>query len=127
MYSWYMPKDSPSTNLGHRHEWENAVVWLDSASTTAKFRGVAISAHGGYQKDVNAPRAGDKPKIGYMSVWPVNHQLIATDSQGGVQPLIAWGSMTAAARKSIETYNFDAATPSFRDSNFDSYLEKAFM
>ncbi|KAL5425027.1 hypothetical protein PMIN04_002841 [Paraphaeosphaeria minitans] len=50
MYSWYMPKDSPGPGLGHRHDWENIVVWLSSASTTATVRGVAISAHGDYQK-----------------------------------------------------------------------------
>jgi hypothetical protein len=46
MYSWYMPKDSPSSGLGHRHDWENVVVWLSSASESATLRGVAISAHG---------------------------------------------------------------------------------
>lgn len=50
MYSWYMPKDSPSDGLGHRHDWENIVVWLTDATTSATVRGVAISAHGGYQK-----------------------------------------------------------------------------
>ena len=49
MYAWYMPKvrnachrgvnqkltfalaqDSPSTGLGHRHDWERIVVWLDN-------------------------------------------------------------------------------------------------
>ena len=46
MYSWYMPKDSPSSGLGHRHEWENVVVWLSGQSESATLRGVAISAHG---------------------------------------------------------------------------------
>jgi hypothetical protein len=101
MYSWYMPKDSPSTGLGHRHDWENVVVWLSSASTTATVRGVAISAHGEYQKETSPPFSGTRPKIGYRSVWPVNHQLISTSDQGGSQPLIAWESMTPAARSAI--------------------------
>ena len=50
MYSWYMPKDEPSTGIGHRHDWENIVVWLSSESTSATLTGVAISAHGSYQK-----------------------------------------------------------------------------
>lgn len=127
MYSWYMPKDSPGPGLGHRHEWENCVVLLDSQSTTAKLRGVAISAHGGYQKDAKPSTSGSRPLIGYRSIFPVNHQLIATSEKGGEQPIVAWSSLTAAARKTLETYNFDAATPSFRDSNFDDYLKKAFM
>ena len=103
MYSWYMPKDSPSSGLGHRHEWENVVVWLSGQSESASLRGVAISAHGTYipgvgkgrdvlgfdlaneikgeyQKYTAPPLAGTRPKIGYISIWPVNHQLIATVS-----------------------------------------------
>ena len=122
-----MPKDSPSQGLGHRHDWENIVVWLSSASTTATLRGVAISAHGDYQKDMSPPLSGTSPKIGYISYFPLNHQLIATDTQGGQQPLIAWDSMTAAARAAIDNTDFGAATPSFRDSNFQSYLAQAFI
>jgi hypothetical protein len=127
MYSWYMPKDSPSSGLGHRHDWENVVVWLSSASDSATIRGVAISAHGEYQKYTSPPLSGTRPKIGYISIWPVNHQLIASDKQGGEQPLIAWESMTAAARSAIENTNFESATPSFRDNNFDNYLADAFI
>jgi len=127
MYSWYMPKDSPSSGLGHRHDWENIVVWLSSQSETATLRGVAISAHGDYQKETNPPRNGNRPKIGYVSMWPVNHQLIASDTQGGEQPLIAWESLTPAARSAIETTDFGSATPSFRDNNFQSYLASAFI
>lgn len=127
MYSWYMPKDSPSSGLGHRHDWENVVVWLSSQSESATLRGVAISAHGDYQKETSPLMSGTRPKIGYMSIWPVNHQLIASDKQGGEQPAIAWESMTAAARSAIENTNFGDATPSFRDSNFQNYLAEAFI
>lgn len=126
MYSWYMPKDSPSDGLGHRHEWENVVVWLSAASETATVRGLAISAHGRYQK-VSGHFDGTRPKIGYKSIWPVNHQLIDTDKKGGDQPLVAWESMTELARTSIERTDFESATPSFRDSNFQEYLADAFM
>jgi hypothetical protein len=127
MYSWYMPKDSPSTGLGHRHDWENVVVWLSSASTTATLRGVAISAHGDYQKTTSPNLSGTSPLIGYISYFPVNHQLIATSTKGGQQPLIAWESMTAAARSAIENTDFGDATPSFRDSNFQNYLADALI
>ena len=62
MYSWYMPKDEPSTGLGHRHDWENIVVWLTSESTSATVRGVAISAHGDYNK-VSGHFTGTSPLI----------------------------------------------------------------
>lgn len=143
MYSWYMPKDSPSAGLGHRHDWENIVVWLSAQSTSATITGVAISAHGDYQKDSSPSLQGTSPKIGYISYYPVNHQLIDTSDLGGQQPLIAWESMTAAARTAIENtvsdlldssvalltsvQDFGSATPSFRDSNFQSYLADAYF
>jgi hypothetical protein len=57
----------------------------------------------------------------------VNHQLIDTVEQGGEQPLIAWESLTDAARSAIETTSFGDATPSFRDSNFQNYLADAYF
>ncbi|KAF2465380.1 necrosis-and ethylene-inducing protein-like protein 1 precursor [Lindgomyces ingoldianus] len=126
MYSWYMPKDSPSDGLGHRHDWENIVVWLTSQSTTATVRGVAISAHGEYQK-VTGHFSGARPLIGYISYWPLDHQLIDTGEKGGEQPLVAWESLTSEARAAIEGTDFGSATPSFRDSNFQSYLADAFI
>lgn len=35
MYSWYMPKDEPSYDLGHRHDWEGVIVWLSSGTSTS--------------------------------------------------------------------------------------------
>jgi hypothetical protein len=76
MYSWYMPKDSPSTGLGHRHDWENAVVWLSGQSTTATVIGGAASAHGDYDTTTTPNLDGGSGGllVRYFSTWPVNHQ-----------------------------------------------------
>ena len=76
MYSWYMPKDSPSTGLGHRHDWENAVVWLSAQSTTAKVIGAAASAHGDFDTTTtpNLDGGAGGLLVRYFSTWPVNHQ-----------------------------------------------------
>jgi hypothetical protein len=125
MYAWYMPKDSPSSGLGHRHEWENIVVWLSGASTSATLRGVAVSQHGDYEKSTTPNLSGTSPLVGYISYWPVNHQLIFTDSRGGQQPLIAWESMTAQARAALSSTDFGDATVPFKDSTFQANLAKA--
>ncbi|KAF4318865.1 hypothetical protein BBO99_00004172 [Phytophthora kernoviae] len=53
MYSWYFPKDSPSTGLGHRHDWEHVVVWIDNPDVeNPTILGVSPSAHSGYSKYV---------------------------------------------------------------------------
>ena len=89
MYSWYMPKDSPGPGLGHRHDWENIVVWLSAQSTTATIRGVAISAHGDYQKVTKPNLDGTRPLIGYRSIFPVNHLLLSSISSNKMDSVVS--------------------------------------
>ncbi|KAF2209457.1 hypothetical protein CERZMDRAFT_61174 [Cercospora zeae-maydis SCOH1-5] len=125
MYSWYMPKDSPSTGLGHRHDWENVVVWLSSASTSATLLGVSASAHGDYDVNTSPNLSGTSPLIRYFSIFPVNHQLGFTSTQGGQQPLIAYESLTTAARNALENTDFGSANVPFKDSSFQNNLASA--
>ncbi|KAF2968325.1 hypothetical protein GQX73_g5268 [Xylaria multiplex] len=127
MYSWYMPKDSPSSGLGHRHDWEAIVVWLDSATATSpQIVGLSTSAHGDFDTITsNFPLDGTRPKIQYFSTWPVNHQLGTTNTIGGEQPLISWENLTDAARTALENTDFGSANVPFKTSNFESNLAKA--
>jgi hypothetical protein len=68
---------------------------------------------------------GYRSKIEYFSNWPVNHQLGLTSTQGGEQPLIAWESMTEAARAALSTTDFGSANVPFKDDNFVNNLDKA--
>lgn len=122
-----MPKDSPSTGLGHRHEWENIVLWLSSESTSATIVGMSISGHGKYETTTSVSLSGDSPLVGYNSIWPINHQMVFTTTKGGQQPLIAWDSLTSAARTALTNTDFEAANVPFKDSNFDSNLAKAVL
>lgn len=120
-----MPKDSPSDGLGHRHDWEGIVVWIDNL-TSQTIKGLATSAHGDFDIITsNFPLDGNRPLIRYFSVWPVNHQLGTTTTKGGEQPLIAWDSLTSAARTALENTDFGDATVPFKDSTFTSNLAKA--
>ncbi|KAK2735430.1 C6 zinc finger domain-containing protein [Colletotrichum kahawae] len=127
MYSYYMPKDSPSSGLGHRHDWENTVVWLSAASDSASVLGVAVSAHGEYDTKTSGISWTDTthPRVGYQSIWPVNHQMIFTSDQGGQQPLIAWESLTDAARTALENTDFGSANVPMKEANFNNNLGKA--
>ena len=126
MYGWYMPKDSPSTGLGHRHEWENVVVWLSSNTASATLLGVAASQHNGYVTSTTPSVSGPGgPRIKYESIWPVNHSLWFTNTVGGQQPLVAWESLTAAARSALQNTDFVDANVSFKDGNFEANLVKA--
>ncbi|KAL4932501.1 NPP1 family protein [Aspergillus undulatus] len=128
MYSWYFPKDSPSTGLGHRHEWEGVIVWLsDSASTSAdNIVAVCPSAHGEWNCDTSGFTLSDThPLINYQSIWPVNHQMGLTDEVGGTQPLIAWESLPAVSSQALEDADFGDATVPFKESTFTGNLESA--
>ena len=127
MYGWYMPKDSPSTGLGHRHDWESAIVWLDDVNAAnPNILAISTSAHGGFDTFTsNLELSGTRPKIRYFSVWPVNHQLGVTSTQGGEQPLIAWESMTQAARDALQNTDFGSANVPFKEGNFLSNLGEA--
>ncbi|KAF5684239.1 necrosis inducing protein [Fusarium denticulatum] len=125
MYSWYMPKDSPSSGLGHRHDWENAVIWLSGESTSATVVGMAVSQHGEYDKRTSGTFSGNSPLVGYTAIWPTNHQMIFTNDKGGQQPLIAWESLTAAARTALTNTDFGSANVPFKDGSFESNLDKA--
>ncbi|ETI39304.1 hypothetical protein F443_15123 [Phytophthora nicotianae P1569] len=52
MYSWYMPKDETLPGLGHRHDWEACVVWIDSlddptiVALSASYHNYAYYAYG---------------------------------------------------------------------------------
>lgn len=128
MYSWYFPKDEPSTGLGHRHDWEGVIVWLSDSTSTSADNIVAVcpSAHGGWDCSTDGYTLdGTTPLIQYYSVWPVNHQCGLTTTVGGTQPLIAWESLPTAASTALEDTDFGDANVPFKDANFSSNLEKA--
>jgi hypothetical protein len=129
MYSWYFPKDSPSTGLGHRHDWEHVVVWIDNPDVANPvILAVSPSAHSGYSKYVS-PSAdtidGTAVKVNYESHWPVNHALDITTEGGETQDLIMWDQMTDAARTSLNTVSWGDANVPMNDGNFEGKLGKA--
>ncbi|KAJ5486805.1 hypothetical protein N7530_001105 [Penicillium desertorum] len=120
--------DSPSTELGHRHDWEGVIIWLsDSTSTSASnILAVCPSAHGewncstdGYTLD------GTSALIKYESVWPVNHSLGLTTTVGGTQPLVAWESMSTVVQNALDTTDFGSGNVPFNEANFAANLAKA--
>ncbi|CZR62597.1 probable NPP1 domain protein [Phialocephala subalpina] len=124
MYSWYMPKDEPSTGIGHRHDWEGVVVWLTSETSTDASNIVAVcpSAHGGWDCDTSFSLSGTGPLIKYESIWPVDHSCGLTTTVGGQQPLIAWESLPAVAQSALETTDFGSAIVPFIDAHFATNL-----
>ncbi|KAE9306117.1 hypothetical protein PF008_g21543, partial [Phytophthora fragariae] len=129
MYSWYFPKDSPSSGLGHRHDWEHVIVWIDNPDVAEpKILAVTPSAHSGYSAKVppDADKVdGNSVKVNYESTWPIDHALGSTTKGGDYQDLIMWGQMTDAARQALDNTNFGSANVPMSDWNFLPKLGKA--
>lgn len=123
MYAWYFPKDQVLD--GHRHDWESAVVWLSSCSTSATIRAVSYSAHANFDKTTSPPLANGRPKVRYYTDGFTNHHLGSTSNQGGEQPLIEWEYMPAAARDALINTSFGDANVPMKDANFLNNLAKA--
>lgn len=130
-----MPKDSPSTDLGHRHDWEGVIIFLSNATSTTPQNILAVcpSAHGlwdcstdGYSLTTpSGDRGQTSPLIKYFSVWPLNHQMGLTETVGGMQPLVAWEVMPEKARRALQTTDFGAGTVPLKDGEFGGNLESA--
>lgn len=129
MYSWYFPKDSPSTGLGHRHDWEHVVVWIDNPDVAnPTILAASPSAHSGYS--FYAPPSSDSVdgtsvKVNYESNWPINHALDMTSKSGETQDLIMWDQLSEAARYALNTTDFGKANVPMNDGNFVAKLGKA--
>ncbi|KAJ5354928.1 hypothetical protein N7541_005972 [Penicillium brevicompactum] len=128
MYSWYFPKDEPSTGIGHRHDWEGVIVWLSDSSSTAASNVVAVcpSAHGGWDCSTDGfTLDGTVPLIKYESIWPIDHSCGLTTTVGGTQPLVAWESLSSVVQDALDTTDFGSANVPFNENNWASNLAKA--
>ena len=122
----HWPQDEPISGIGHRHDWEGIVVWIDDPNKDEPtLLGVAASAHGGFATETSPAVDGTSPLIEYVSFFPLDHQLTFTSTEGGEQPLIAYESLTDAARNALETTDFGSANVPFKNANFESNLAKA--
>lgn len=78
-------------------------MWVDDPNLDAPtILGLSTSAHGGFNTITSSfPLSGNGPKIRYYATWPLDFQLGTTSTTGGQQPLIAWESLTDAARTAL--------------------------
>lgn len=122
----YMPKDEPSTGIGHRHDWEEAIVWLTGDASDATMVAFSVSAHGGISSSTSPGLSGKQPLAQYVSYWPLDHQLDQTTTVGGTQPLIAWDSLPTVAQDALQDTDFGDAIVPFKDSTFTANLAKGY-
>ncbi|KAL1862959.1 hypothetical protein Daus18300_008290 [Diaporthe australafricana] len=133
MYSWYMPKTEPSALLGHRHNWNNAVVWLTDDSDKATLVGTSISQKSSYDQSTTPALDGDAPLFYYKSKWPTVHELYYDSLEGQQEsirvvdvPLVAWDSLPTASQEALATADFGDEVVPFIDTHFNDKLGAAY-
>ncbi|OWZ00059.1 Necrosis inducing protein NPP1 [Phytophthora megakarya] len=131
MYAWYFPRDfmiSPVW-IGHRHDWEHIIVWIDSLSERAEIVSVTAQSLLGY-RTYSPPKAAhmvrSSVKIKYTWLVQTQHYLTTTTKPGQFQDLIMWDNMTDAARESLEDTKFFWSKAPMNNDKFQDHIEKAY-
>lgn len=134
MYAWYMPKTAPSAFLGHRHNWNNAILWLSDDSDQASLLRTSISKKSSYEHSITTAVDGAAPLFYYDSSWPNAHELYYDTLKAQQEspfvvdvPLVAWDSLPTASREALATADFgDEEVVPFIDAHFNEKLEAAY-
>ncbi|KAG7389100.1 hypothetical protein PHYBOEH_007577 [Phytophthora boehmeriae] len=129
MYAWYFPKDSSGSGEGHRHDWENIVVWIDNPALDGDATILAISTSNtdGYRKYTALDElvAGNAALVLYDTFDSDDHTLSLNKHGGDLQELILWSQLPDVARKALNETSFDPAVVPMKDETFMANLEKA--
>ncbi|KAG7397220.1 hypothetical protein PHYBOEH_001098 [Phytophthora boehmeriae] len=140
MYAWYFPKDDPPMSSGHRHDWENIVVWIDNPEANPpmlKAVSAWINEESRYDQHHASARAynnarkysnGSSPNIRYRSLSWFRYTRVdmsVQDDDAEFQDLIMWEQLTNEARSALESTDFGDAKVPFNDANYQSLLDKA--
>lgn len=135
MYSYYFEKDQalPGGIGGHKHDWEDVVVWVQGDQ--AKY--LSVSQHGGYQTGSTIQFEGTHPKAVYHKDGVTTHCFRFPKDGGGDEPpenaehtwqvkgLVGWDNYPAGIRDKLTAADFGDATLKIADSRFADALGKA--
>ena len=124
VYAWYFPKGkAPRTTisfgfLGHRHNWEYIVLWLDNVDVESPdidnvtIIGVAMSACWGHNKAVPEAKYmnGSSMKVEYYYEDILGTTALRlTEDSGKFQNLITWDQLSELARYSLSHVDWDTS------------------
>ncbi|KAI8608299.1 necrosis inducing protein [Chytriomyces sp. MP71] len=135
MYSWFWPKDQEFFGKGHRYDWESVVVFVNNVNAPRKNQKlikVAASAHGNYRKYAPpnpAVMQGTHAAIKYYTDGILDHSLDTYDRAPSGEhpflPIIHWDQLSAAARETLQNFDFGNANVPFKDGNFQRNVDLA--
>lgn len=131
MYAWYFPKDMfmagnlPISGAGHRHDWEDVIIWTDNNS----FAGAAYSQHGNYDirgRDDSANSINGNTLTVQYDRNGGTHSIETTSETSGVMPAgISYNNLPAVARRTLADRDWGSANFPMKDSNFLNNIREA--
>ena len=131
MYAWYFPKDMfmtgnlPIAGAGHRHDWEDVIIWTDNNS----FAGAAYSQHGDYDirsRDDSANSISGNTLTVQYDRNSGTHSLEPTSQTTGVMPAgISYFNLPSVARRTLANRDWGSANFPMKDSNFLNNIREA--
>lgn len=125
MFAWYFPKDRGRVFGGHRHDWEEVIVYTATQGNQFRYLGVAASRHGDYTTSTNpALFDGYHVSIVYQYDGFTHATSIDNQNRGRYYPLISWDRLTNAARNTLNTQDWGDAVNPMKDSNFSDKLNE---
>ncbi|MCE7003751.1 NPP1 family protein [Kibdelosporangium philippinense] len=136
MYAYYFEKDQAALgpgSAGHRHDWEDIVVWVQDDQV--KF--VSVSQHASYEtKSVNDVRFEDthakivyhKDSVSTHAFRHANGNDEPPENHEGIWqrgPLVGWDNFPSGLRDTLSAADFGSATLKLVDGRFNDALAKA--
>ena len=134
MYALYFEKDQASPGIGHRHDWECVVVWVQNDQ--AKY--VSTSAHGDFKTYTSdkVRWSGPQAKIVYHKDGASTHAFRLAGSNDEPPenanhrwerpPLVGWnGYRPEWLRDKLSNANWGKANFPLKDANFGNNLNKS--
>lgn len=136
MYAYYFPKDQvfAGGGPGHRHDWEEVVVWVNWDWTSPM--GASMSGHGDYTTG-SIDWNGSHYSVLYANgntIEGISHEFrTGVPNEGSYNhPIANWYQLSPAVRYTLNNAEWrdqqgkNSATPKIVDSTFDSKMQEAF-
>ena len=131
MYTWYFPKDMfmagsiPIANAGHRHDWENVIIWTDNNT----FAGAGYSQHGDYEihgKNSSSNLISGKTLSVEYDRDSGTHAIQPTSASNGTIHLgVSWDRLPSAAKDTLVNHGWGGAVFPLKDSSFLGYIRES--
>ena len=108
---------------GHRHDWENVIVWIDADENVI---GAAFSSHGDYSTTTAPLMIGDSVVAAYKISW-TTHSFFEADSTNSINQdnLVSFDNLSSALQSNLQENEWGNAVFPMKSSNFESYIEES--